>query len=181
MARPERRITKKVKDQSLIESVATQEESVIESPKSDSNVIDKGFYLDDKPIESLKETLDLSLEKVVIGIKEEAPLSQADIQAVQLEYRKKLESLEEENEKLRNERSSFSKNEVKLLNAIRIEGISQNTDWPIVSTNKLRKEYKVHPAYFSKSLSSLAALGMIKRKETAFSGKVITYKYKILK
>lgn len=180
MARPERRKTKKVKDQSLVESVAILEESVIDA-KTDSNVIDKGFYLDEKETVGFKETIDLPLVEAMANKKEGAPLSQADIQAVQLDYENKLKILEEENQRLKSGSAPLSKNEKKFLAAIGSERLAQDTDWPRISSNKFRKEYKVHPAYFAKSLLALTNSGMIERKESTYSGNVKTYQYSILK
>tara|TARA_Y100000590_G_scaffold465025_1_gene636061 strand:+ start:5545 stop:6003 length:459 start_codon:yes stop_codon:yes gene_type:complete len=101
--------------------------------------------------------------------------------SIQVELEKKLKALEAENKKLRSKRLSLTKNEEKVLSAIRSEEVFQENEWPLISTNILRKKYKVHPAYFSKSIDSLLSNGFIDRKEATYSGKIKTYRYKILK
>ena len=97
------------------------------------------------------------------------------------EYEEKIANLKKEVELARSSERALTKNEEKLLNAIRSEQVNQELDWPLISTNVLRKKYKVHPAYFSQALESLVSLGYIERRETTYSGNIKTYKYRILK
>jgi hypothetical protein len=188
--KPERVKAKKVKDQSLVESVATLEESVIESSKADSNIVDKGFYLDEKETEGFKETIELPLKEVIV-LKEEAPLSQADIQAVQLEYEKKIKELKDENNKLRSVSNTdpfeelvsrkLKNNMHRFIQAVFLESKIQETEWPVISTNKLRKLYKVTSDSFKDCLTFGIDGGWIIRKEISYSGDVKTWAYKTLR
>lgn len=75
----------------------------------------------------------------------------------------------------------LTSNEQKLINAIRSEMKLQSSDWPVISTNQIRKKYKVHPDYFADSLASLLDKGLIDRKEAKYSQNIKTFKYRLLK
>jgi len=79
-----------------------------------------------------------------------------------------------------NPKRALTKNEEKLLNAIRSEQENQKTEWPIISTSLMRKTYKVHPAYFAASLEQLVSSKQIEREEISYSGNTPTYKYTLL-
>jgi hypothetical protein len=193
MARPQRRTTKKVKDQSLVESVSMIEESAIEVTKTDANIIDKGFYLDERrTTEILKEEVD---SKPITEKKEEAPLLQSDVQAIQLEYEKKIKSLEEEIQTRKNEANAngflnkplpmfdldMNKNERKLVAAIRSEIIKQKKSNPVISRSLLKKEYKINQRYLDDAVKALELKGIIKRESINYSANIKTFSWCILK
>lgn len=94
--------------------------------------------------------------------------------------------LEEEIVKLRKENkllksgTTLTKNEEKILSAIRSEKIEQGTNQPIISTSMLRKKYKVSAKYQGESIRSLISKSMIKRMEASYSGAVKTYRWTIV-
>lgn len=103
------------------------------------------------------------------------------LRAIESEYEQKIALLEKKVEIAESQNKQLTKNEEKLLSAIRSEQLSQSTEWPLISTNKIRKTYKVHPAYFAKSLDNLISFGKVERREATYSGSIKTYKYTILK
>lgn len=88
--------------------------------------------------------------------------------------RKRIEDLELSSLKL-------SKNEEKILNAIRSEAIEQGSNTPIISTSMLRSKYKVSAKYQGQSIKSLIEKSFIERAEAPYSGNVKTYSWKLLK
>ena len=115
---------------------------------------------------------------------------QSDLLALQAEYLKKIEKLEIENLKLKAKNrsqdypkisKSLSNNLQKLLNAITKEAKLQGTEWPTLSTNKLRKKYKVTANSFGQCLEFGLKNELFERKEISYSGNVPTFAYKVLK
>lgn len=92
---------------------------------------------------------------------------------------KEVAKLREENKILKSG-ATLTKNEEKILNAIRSEKIEQKTEHPIISTSMLRKKYKVSPKYQGKSIKNLIIKRLISRETTSYSGSVKTYKWKII-
>lgn len=119
-----------------------------------------------------------------------ALLSHSDLLALQAEYIKKLEKLEIENLKLKSENlsqenpevsKSLSNNLQKFLTAITEEAKLQKTEWPTLSTNKLRKKYKVTANSFGPCLEFGLKNKYFERKQISYSGSVPTFSYKKLK
>jgi hypothetical protein len=96
------------------------------------------------------------------------------------EKKARLQAEERLVESAKNPSISLTTNEKKLISAIKSEILIQETEEPVISTNKLRKHYKVHPNYFAESLNNLLESGLIAREEACFSGKIQTYKYSLL-
>ncbi len=95
--------------------------------------------------------------------------------------KKELEEANHRIKTLEEKDSSFTKNERKILSAIRSEEISQETESPVISYNKFRKVYKVSSNYYRPSIESLVRRGIIKQKRIAYSGKVSTFRWTISK
>jgi len=100
---------------------------------------------------------------------------------------KELESLKKELLEARNKikelevnKSSLTKNEEKIIAAIRSESIEQKTESPIISYNRFRRVYKVSSNYYRPSISSLIEKKIINKEETSFSGSVKTFKWKLI-
>ena len=162
MGKPQRTTTKKVKDQKLVES-CIEVESVIkeEEPRSAKDkTVDKGFYIKD---ESLSPTL-----------------SQADVQSIQLEYEKKIELLKKEVEAAKNRRVSLTKNEEKLLNAIRSEILSQSTDQPVMTRTYIGKNYGINEKYLGLSIKGLMDKGLIERKAAKTANNQSSFSWELL-
>ncbi len=129
-----------------------------------------------------------SYEKVIETVEVEArkdtavtaPSLEKELSSIE-QLKKKLEEANSKIKSLEDTKRPLAKNEEKLLNAIRTEAIKQDSDWPVISTNKIRKEYKVHPAYFAKSFEALRSMGVIDRKEASYSGNIKTYRYSLTK
>lgn len=92
-----------------------------------------------------------------------------------------LEKAQNQIKKLRAKESALTKNEEKILSAIRSESLSQSDDMPVISYNKFRKVYKVSSSYYRPSVKSLIEKDLIKQEEATFSGNVKTYRWKIIK
>jgi hypothetical protein len=157
MARPERRKTKKVKE--TIDVLELEETQRINY--NDDTYEDTGFFI--------KEKNDGSVE-----------VGTSDIQTIQLEFEKKLKVLEQENQRLKSEVSGLSKNEEKLLVAIKSEMINQSKDEPIIGRSTLLKKYKINSRYFDDAINGLISKSLIKRNPVKYSSKIRTYSWKIL-
>jgi small-conductance mechanosensitive channel len=81
---------------------------------------------------------------------------------------------------LESNREGFSKNEEKILAAIRSESLSQGTDTPQISSRIFRSIYKVSSDYFRPSIENLLSRGIIERTQIKFAGKIPTYRWRIL-
>lgn len=73
----------------------------------------------------------------------------------------------------------LTKNEEKILNAIRVEAFEQDTEWPQITQSMFRKKHKVHPNYFRSSIQNLTKKGLIKKKSVAYIGNIETFKYRL--
>lgn len=109
-------------------------------------------------------------------------IENADILAIQAKYENEILKLKTENKLLKEGSKSISltKNEEKILAAIRSESLIQKTGKPIISYGKFRKTYKVSSDYYRPSINGLEAKGLIKKEEVVFSGMVKTYSWEIL-
>ena len=94
--------------------------------------------------------------------------------------KKELEKAQEKIQLLESSNSTFSKNEEKIINAIRSESIEQDTNNPIISYNKFRKKHKVSSSYYRPSIEKLINKGIIKKEEACFSGNVKTFRWTII-
>jgi hypothetical protein len=97
-----------------------------------------------------------------------------------IELREKLNQAKIQIQELKKIDTSLTKNEEKVINAIRSESLNQNTETPLISYNKFRKLYKVSSSYYRPSIESLLRKNIITKEKSVFSGKVITYKWKII-
>ncbi len=95
--------------------------------------------------------------------------------------KRELKTQEQKIKTLEKNRKGFSKNEEKLLAAIRSEAISQNTETPQISSRTFRSVYKISSDYFRPSIENLLTQEIIERIETKFAGKISTYRWRILK
>lgn len=91
-----------------------------------------------------------------------------------------LERAKKRIETLESGKAPLSKNEEKIMSAIRSEIIIQNCNEPIISYNKFRKVYKISSDYYRPSINSLIEKGFIVNKEAVFSGSVKTFRWKII-
>lgn len=99
------------------------------------------------------------------------------------EVKKLKEELERAKEKIQTlEMSSgnLTKNEEKIIAAIRSESLIQDTEMPSISYNRFRKTYKVSSDYYRPSINSLIKKGLIHQEVTTFSGNVKTFRWKVL-
>ena len=94
--------------------------------------------------------------------------------------KRELEKAQEKIQLLESFNNTLSKNEEKIINAIRSESIEQNTNKPIISYNKFRKKHKVSSNYYRPSIEKLLNKGIIEKEEACFSGKVKTFKLTIV-
>ncbi len=135
---------------------------------------------DFKEIEENFQT-DFVAEKPTNKEKNEIPtISLSDIQAVQIEYEKKLKELERENENLKAGRREFKANEKRLINAIRSESILQGKESPVIGRTRLKKEYNINSKYLDLAIEALLEMKVIERKEVPYSQNIQTYEWKIL-
>jgi hypothetical protein len=69
-------------------------------------------------------------------------------------------------------------NTEKLVTAIQLESCAQETDWPAISLNSLRRDYKVNSHGWSRILDFVISKGIISRK-VYMIGKIESYKWSI--
>lgn len=148
----------------------------------------KGVNVDKAIIESaLKEFSEV--EETIT--KKEEPSSPSISILMEDRYREEIEKLKTENERLKLQvtdvdnfpqiKSRKLRNNLsRFIEAIKIESSLQGTKWPILSTNKLRKIYKVTADSFKECLSYALTEGLIDRKEKSYSGNVTTWSYTII-
>jgi len=96
------------------------------------------------------------------------------------ELKKQLAEAQGTIQNLKSSKRSFTKNEEKILNAIRSEKINQDIPKPLISNNMFRKKYKVHAKYQRDSIESLLRDGIIIQEEAIYSGRVKTSAWDIL-
>jgi hypothetical protein len=104
-----------------------------------------------------------------------------DIQSIQLEFERKILALEIENKKLKSLNSRLSKNEEKLLNAIRSEILSQAIDSPIISRNFIGSKYNINEKYLGDAIKCLITKGLISRSPAKTDKNQSTFSWKLLK
>jgi len=80
----------------------------------------------------------------------------------------------------RKKKSLYSKNEEKILSAIKSEVINQKTDEPIMSRSLLIKKYGLNSKYIDKSIKGLELKKAVSRSEVSYSSKIKTFSWKIL-
>ncbi len=127
-----------------------------------------------------KKNKDPSFDNVMSSISknwENEPLSEVkDLKARLALAEERIQEL-----KRKNINSDLTKNEEKIIAAIRSEQINQNNEQPVISTSALRKKYKVSAKYQGQSIKNLTDRGFIERIESPYSGNVKTFRWKILK
>jgi hypothetical protein len=102
------------------------------------------------------------------------------LQVIRDEYEGKIALLEKKVEIAESQDKPLSKNEEKLLNAIRSEKINQAVLEPIIGRNMLIKKYRMNSKYLDDSIKSLEIRKIIKRKEFPYSSKIMTNSWIIL-
>ena len=121
-----------------------------------------------------REVLDKSLLETAVSP------SQVDLQAIQIEYENKIKVLELQVEFAKLKSKSLTKNEEKLLNAIRSEVINQECDVPIMTRSYIGKNYGINEKYLGDSIKSLSKKGLIERSPAKTQNNQSTFSWKIL-
>lgn len=103
-------------------------------------------------------------------------ISNSDIQSLQLKHEEELNQLKEQLAKI----EKPTKNEEKILNAIKSERLKQNTQTPTIGRNLFMREYNLRPKYLDKSIQSLLQKSVIKRTFIKYSATQNTSKWEIL-
>jgi D-alanyl-D-alanine carboxypeptidase len=129
-----------------------------------------------KSSQSLKKE-DKSFDNVMTSISQNWE-KQPDSEILKL--KEELEKAKEKIQNLESLNTPLTKNEEKIVAAIRSESLNQKNNSPIISYNKFRKEYKVSSDYYRPSISNLLNKGIIKQEEALFSGNVKTFRWTIL-
>ena len=78
------------------------------------------------------------------------------------------------------EKSPYSKNEEKILSAVKSEKINQRTDEPVISRSMLIKKYGLNSKYIDKSIKGLELKKAIARSEVSYSSKITTFSWRVL-
>jgi hypothetical protein len=123
------------------------------------------------------------------SIKNKQPVSSTvdDVELLKLAHEKEIAKLKskilEESEARKRAESGekrLTKNEEKLLAAIRSEMIIQKTNNPIIGRTKLLKEYQINARYFDDAINGLTSKNLIKRKPVKYSAKITTFSWKLI-
>lgn len=206
MPKPQRRSTKTVKDKALINGLGNMAENdshdnheVMPIPQGDSNpkaslkssikpeqTKKMGTTPNKKPspIKKVKAATESSPDFVDKGFYIDHKKSKSPE-----DYQSQIKKLKAENERLKKgttkedlfpelQTKKLKNNFKKFLEAIAAESDIQRTDWPTISTNRLRKHYKVAADSFKECLSYGLTSGRIQRKVKPYSGNVSTWCYK---
>jgi D-alanyl-D-alanine carboxypeptidase len=104
-----------------------------------------------KSSQSLKKE-DKSFDNVMTSISQNWE-KQPDSEILKL--KEELEKAKEKIQNLESLNTPLTKNEEKIVAAIRSESLNQKNNSPIISYNKFRKEYKVSSDYYRPSISNL--------------------------
>jgi predicted RNase H-like nuclease (RuvC/YqgF family) len=142
--------------------------------------------------DSLNQEDDPSSGKDIVPTEELANHSTAEFNSLKSQYEEEIKRLQRENKQLKKgaqktddfvqiKSRRLKENLRKFVKAIETEARIQKTDWPILSTNKLRRVYKVTADSFKECLAYGISEKIFKRKEKAYSGSVVTWAYKLLK
>jgi hypothetical protein len=126
--------------------------------------------------DSNKQELAAVKESKIDSAKEVVKDNTSEMESLRL----KMELLEAENSRLKSGSNSLTKNEEKLLSAIRSEVINQLKDEPIIGRNMLLRIYKINSKYLDDSIKSLESKGIVKRTQVKYSAKIKTNSWKIL-
>lgn len=106
--------------------------------------------------------------------------TQSDLLSLQKQYERKIKALELQVAQSLSVSGTLSKNEEKLLNAIRSEKMLQKVEEPIIGRSRLIKEYKINTKYLDTAISGLEIKGIILRTAVKYSAKIMTNSWKIL-
>ncbi len=99
-----------------------------------------------------------------------------DIQMLQVKYEKEVLQLKKELAKI----TKLTKNEEKILNAIKSEKIIQNTTIPTIGRGLFMKKYNLRPKYLDKSIQGLLQKGLVRRTFINYSSTQKTSTWEIL-
>jgi len=103
-----------------------------------------------------------------------------NLQIVKNGYEEEIALLKKRVEIAESQDRPLSKNEEKLINAIKSERINQNLDEPIIGRNMLIKKYKMNSKYLDESIKSLELRKIVERKLVPYSSKIMTHSWKLL-
>ncbi|GEM_PF-5495458 len=99
-------------------------------------------------------------------------------------YVREIQNLKLENSILQRAQDSslaqLSKNEEKILNAIRVEVMEQKISEPVIGRNCFSTKYGINKKFLDESVKLLEGKGLIFRRQIKYSGNVMTYTWKIL-
>jgi hypothetical protein len=98
-----------------------------------------------------------------------------------LAMQEKMKALEDENSRLKDAGKILTKNEEKLLSAIKSERINQGNEKPVISRSMLIKKYGMGNKYLDSSITGLESKGYIERKPVNYSAKIKTNSWMLLK
>jgi hypothetical protein len=92
----------------------------------------------------------------------------------------KMKALEEENLRLKDTGKTLTKNEEKLLSAIKSERINQDRVNPIIGRSKLIKKYCINSKYIDDAIKGLELKNIIKRSPVKYSDRIMTNSWDLL-
>ena len=116
------------------------------------------------------------MDEVVAEKDSVASVTNIDMQTLQVKYEKELSQLKEQIAKV----VKPTKNEEKILSAIKSEQLIQKTSTPTIGRNLLMREYDLRPKYLDKSIQSLLQKGLVKRTFVKYSATQNTSKWEVL-
>lgn len=126
---------------------------------------------EEKPLKKLPETKPLE-DKI-------EEISVATIQAIQLKYENRIKELEKKN-KLLSKGDKLTKNEEKLLSAIKSEILKQQKSNPVIGRRVLVEEYKIGRKYLDDAIQGLILKEKIKREPVSYTAKVKTFSWELI-
>jgi hypothetical protein len=123
---------------------------------------------------------------IVTDSKDKKNASTAEPSPVTTDLEKQIKALEKENKKLRasntpKKKKEFTKNEEKVLTAIKSEMINQDKKAPIITRSTFLNKFGINNKYLGVSIDGLITKGYLEKKTVKFSGNINTTSYELLK
>lgn len=133
--------------------------------------------LQPKKVINAKKSSDSSFDNVMNSISQNWETKDSEELA---KLKRELKEAKEELKTIKECGTPLTKNENKILAAIKSEELKQGTKSPQISYNRFRKEYRVSSSYYRKSINSLLKKGLITKDEIPYSGEIITFRWTII-
>lgn len=115
-----------------------------------------------------------------IPSKKEKVSSDSSLEDIKDKYEKRLQALEAECKYLKESKAPLTKNENKILNAIRSEKLIQKKERPIIGRTKFLRSYGLNSKFLDDAIKGLLQKKIVKREFVNYSPNIKTSQWEIL-